>query len=567
MRPTHWKAGLGTILSIAICHATTASAATVALEPGDLALGDNFGQAVAISGDTVVVGAHQANTAAGAVYVFVNQVGSWSLQQKLVADDGAPNDVFGTFVAIDGDTVIVGAPQHANHTGAAYVFVRSGSTWSQQQKLVAADGEAQDRFATGVAISGDTVVVGASGDDDIAVDAGAAYAFTRAGGVWSQQQKLLVPAAAGADRIGADVALDGETAIVSAQGDDQAGPDSGAAYVFTRAGGAWTIEAKLTAADSLAGELVGSAVALSGDTAVLGAHYGFAEGVVTGAAYVFVRSGGTWSEQQKLTAFDGEAPDDFGWALGVAGDVAIGGGDADDAASGSAHVYVRNNDAWHHRHELTGPGGGGNFGYSVAVAGHAAVVGAPGRDLGAGAAYVFAVDPTLAHPLAGARLSIQNRIPDEEPRNRVTVTLQGDGFWVPVPWSTSDPTIAGAVARIESDTSGQAFEQLLPAANWRRRVSGQGKASYRYVDRELDDGACKTASLTGRTIKLVCSGKGPAVLGYDLVAGKPQAPVRVTVELAPGVGYCARFGGAISRDGADGRSFSAKQAPPPPTCE
>lgn len=564
MRAAHWRPRLRSIIPIAVCCATTAGAATVALDPGDLSPGDNFGQAVAISGDTAVVSAHQAAAAAGAVYVFVKQGGTWSLQQKLVPDDGNPDDVFGTFVAIDGDSVIVGAPQHASQSGAAYVFVRGGSTWSQQQKLVAADGEAQDRFGIGVAISGDTVVVGASGDDDVAVDAGAAYTFTRSGGVWSPQQKLTVPAAAGNDRIGSDVALDGETAVVSAPLDDQAGPDSGAAYVFARAGGVWALEAKLVAADSLAGELVASAVALSGDTAVLGAHYGFAEGTVTGAAYVFVRSGGVWDEQQKLTAFDGTAPDDFGWAVDIAGDVAIGGGDADDETAGSAHVYVRKDGAWYHRQELPGPIRESNFGYSVAASVSSVVVGA---SRGAGAAYVFDIDATLAHPLAGSRVTIKNRLPDDERRNRLNVTLQGESYWLPVPWSSSDPTIAGAVVRIESQTSGQVYEQILPAANWQRRGTGQAKASYRYSDRELDDGACKTVRVSGRTVKLVCTGKGLAALGYDLVAGQPQAPLRVTVEFAPGVGYCAEFGGAIGSDGSDGESFSAKDAPPPPTCE
>lgn len=146
-----------------------------------------------------------------------------------MANDASSSDHFGTFVAIDGDTVIVGAADHNGGTGAAYVFTRSGSTWSQQQKLEPLDGEAGDRFGTSVAISGETAIVGAPGDDDIDVQAGAAYAFVRSGGVWSLEEKLLVPGAIADDTIGSDVAIDGDTAIVSALHDDEAGPGSGAA--------------------------------------------------------------------------------------------------------------------------------------------------------------------------------------------------------------------------------------------------------------------------------------------------------------------------------------------------
>lgn len=567
MGPVQRVRRLGSVMTIAALLAATAQAAPIQLNPGALSAGDNFGHAVAISGDTALVSAHQDDGAAGAVYVFVETGGVWALQQKLVADDAGANDNFGNFVAIDGDTAIVGAPGHDGAKGAAYVFVRAGSTWSLEQKLEAPGGDAGDRFGTSVAVSGETAVVGSPGDDEVAAGAGAAYAFVRSAGIWLLEQKLVVPGAAANDGIANDVAVDGDTAIVSALHDDEAGLESGAAYAFVRTSGVWTIQAKLTAADSMAGELIGSAVSLSGDTAVLGAHYGFAGGVVTGAAYVFVRSAGIWSEEQKLTAFDGTAHDDFGWAVGVVGDVAIGGGDADDETSGSAHVFLRQDGAWYHQQELTVRAPPGNFGYSVAASPTAVVVGAPTGDTGAGAAYIFDVDTTLAHPQNGTRLLIKNSVPDDEQRNRINVTLKDTALWLPVPGSSTDPTISGAVLRVESETSNEVFEQILPAANWRRKGSGQSTASYRYVDRELDDGACKAASVTKRTAKVTCMGKGPTSLDYDLVAGQAQAPVRVTLQFAPGVGYCAEFGGLVSHDGADARSFNAKQAPAPGTCD
>lgn len=556
---------LGIFLTIALLLATSAEAAPIPLDPGDLSPGDAFGQAVAISGNTALVSANQAETATGSVYVFVETAGSWTLQQRLVADDGGANDIFGTFVAVDGDTAIIGAPGHDGLTGAAYVFVRTGSTWSQQQKIEAPAGDPGDRFGTSVAVSAETAIVGSPGDDEVATSAGAAYVFVRSGSVWSVEQKLVVPAAAN-DFFGSDVALDGDTAIVSAPLDDEGGLDSGAAYAFVRASGTWSMQGKLIAADSVAGELIGSSVALSGDTAVVGAHYGYAGGTVTGAAYVFVRSAGIWQEEQKLTAFDGTAHDDFGWAVGVAGDVAIGGGDADDETAGSAHVYLRKDGAWYHQHELT-VRGGGNFGYSVAASPTAVVVGALNSDAGAGAAYVFDVDPALAHPLGGNRLLIKNALPDDERKNRISVKVDDPNLWLPVPGSSTDPTLAGAVLRVESATSNQVFEQFLPASNWRRKGAGQATASYKYLDPELDDGACKTASVTKGKAAFSCTGKGPMSLDYDLVAGQPQAPVRVTLQYAPGVGYCAEFGGLVTHDGADGRSFGAKRAPAPATCD
>lgn len=550
-----------------LLRAATLAAAAIPLDPGELSPGDGFGQAVAISGDTAAVSANQDDAATGSVYVFRRTSGAWNLEQKLVPADATPGDGFGTFVAIDGDTIVIGSPGHEDRRGAAYVFARAGSVWSLQQQLEAPQRDEGDRFGTAVAISGETVLIGAPGDDEVAQDAGGVWAFVRSGSLWSFEQKLLVATAAANDTVGSDVAIDGDTAIVSAPHDDEAGPESGAAYAFVRASGSWTVQGKLTASDAVAGELLGSAVALSGDTAVVGAHYGYAAGVVTGASYVFTRSGGNWSEEQKLTAFDGTSPDDFGWAVGVAGDVAIGGGDADDATSGSAHVFLRSDGVWYHQQELTSPERGGNLGYSVATSTNAAVVGAPTRDSGAGAAYIFEIDGTLAHPLSGDRLVIKNRVPEDGRRNQIKLTLKDSSLWLPVPLSSTDPTLAGAVLRIESSTSGQVFEQVLPAANWRRRGTGQSTASYRYADRELDAGACKSASLTKGKLSVTCTGKRPSPVDYDLVAGQVQPPVRVTLQFAAGVGYCSEHGGVILHDGSDGRLFSSRHAPAPASCQ
>ena len=266
---------------------------------------DGFGYSVALDGDTALVGAYAAdvngNFDQGAAYVFVRQGASWSQQQKLVASDGVQGDFFGYSVALDGDTALIGAAQ-ANvngnfDQGAAYVFVREGASWSQQQKLVASDGVADDRFGRSVALDGDTALIGADqADVNGNFYQGAAYVFVRQGASWSQQQKLVASDGAQGDRFGWSVALDGETALVGASLADVGGNASqGTAYVFVREGASWSQQQKLVASDGAARDRFGWSVALDGETALVGAYWADAGGNANqGAAYVFLREGASW---------------------------------------------------------------------------------------------------------------------------------------------------------------------------------------------------------------------------------------------------------------------------------
>src|ERR1043166_9352940 len=219
-------------------------------------------------------------------------------QSMLTASDAADSDSFGISVGIDVDTAVVGSifDDHDGLTnaGSAYIFVRSGSVWTQQMRLTALDAADGDYFGTSVAISGDTVIVGANVDDNAGgVDAGAAYIFVRTGTVWTQQTKLTASNAAIGDGFGYSVAIDGETAAVGAWLVDLPGQqDAGAAYIFVRSGTIWTQQARLTANDGAVSDNLGYSVALSGDTIVAGAWLDDnAGGGDAGAAYVFVRSG------------------------------------------------------------------------------------------------------------------------------------------------------------------------------------------------------------------------------------------------------------------------------------
>ncbi|MGB2751691.1 MAG: kelch repeat-containing protein [Pyrinomonadaceae bacterium] len=301
--------------------------------------GDSFGQRMALSGDTLVVGLPVdtvgANGSQGSVYVFTRSGNVWTEQQKLTAADGASGDQLGGEVSIDGDTLIAGAQNNdataGGDQGAAYVFTRSGVTWTQQQKLTAADGFTLDHFGEHVGISGDTAVIGVP-DADIGtlptiVDQGSAYIFVRSGGVWSQQQKILGPASD--TGFAATVAIDGETvALANTNYTDAGSPDfsQGAVYVFTRTAAVWSEQQRLTASDRYFNDRFGNSIDLSGDKIVVGASLANIGAVWDqGAAYVFSRTAGVWTEQKKLFAPDGETSDQFGHSVAISGQDVIAG--------------------------------------------------------------------------------------------------------------------------------------------------------------------------------------------------------------------------------------------------
>jgi hypothetical protein len=376
------------------------------------AVSDSFGTSVAISGDTAIVGAYRddvgANVDQGSAYVFIRTGSTWTQQAQLTAAGGAADDWFGFSVAISGDTAIVGAYSDdvgANvNQGSAYVFVRTGSTWTQQAQLTAADGAAFDFFGVCVAISGDTAIVGAI-YDDVGANAsqGSAYVFVRAGSTWTQQTQLTAAGGAADDYFGGSVVVSGNTAIVGAARDDVgANVDQGSACVFVRNGSTWTQQAQLTAADGAANDDFGGSVAISGETAIVGADSDdVGVNVGQGSACVFVRTGSTWSQQAQLTAADGAAFDFFGVCVAISGDTALVGASVDmvgaNFSQGSAYVFTRAGSTWTQQAQLTAAGGAARdyFGVGVAISGDTAIVGANSDDVGAsfdqGSAWTFDV--------------------------------------------------------------------------------------------------------------------------------------------------------------------------------
>ena len=366
--------------------------------------GGSINGSVALDGNTAVVGASFAKigvmSSAGAAYVFVRSGTTWTQQQKLTAADADTHDRFGESVSLDGDTVVVGAVHDndgGSDSGSAYVFVRAGSNWIQRQKLTASDAAADDNFGHAVSLDGDAVVVGAKGDDDSGSNSGSAYVFTRSGSSWTQQQKITASDAGPGDYLGWAVALDGDTVAAGACLDNIGASGSGAAYIFTRSKGTWSQRFKLAPGDAAAGDHAGFSVSIDGDSAVVGAHRDADGGYHSGSAYVFVRSKGAWTQQQKLIAKDAAAEDRFGQSVSIHKDTVVVGAPSDDdggSSSGSVYVYVRTKGTWAQQQKLTASdaAAGDLLGVSVSISGDTVVAGANGDDDGgnaAGAAYVF----------------------------------------------------------------------------------------------------------------------------------------------------------------------------------
>jgi trimeric autotransporter adhesin len=426
------------------------------LKASNTGAGDLFGYSVAVSGDTVVVGAYgedssttgvnstpnESATGSGAAYVFTRNGTMWSQQAYLKASNTGAGDLFGYSVAVSGDTVVVGARSEdssttgvnsapdeiASSSGAAYVFTRIGSTWSQQAYLKASNTGAADGFGVSVAVSGNSVVVGAGSEDssttgvnstpdESAFGSGAAYVFSRSGTTWSQQAYLKASNTGASDGFGVSVAVSGNTVVVGAFGEDssttgvnstpnESASGSGVAYVFTSSGTTWSQQAYLKASNTGANDRFGTSVAVSGNTVVVGAPYEASSttGVNStpnesafeaGAAYVFTRSGATWSQQAYLKASNTGDFDEFGNSVAVAGDTVVVGAvyeyssttgvnstpNESASFSGAAYVFNRSATTWSQQAYLkaSNTGAEDNFGNSVAVGGGWVVVGAYGE--------------------------------------------------------------------------------------------------------------------------------------------------------------------------------------------
>jgi hypothetical protein len=374
--------------------------------------GDMFSWSVSLSNDTALIGAlDPVGNNIGSVYVFIRTESIWIQQAKLQATDGGVGDDFGFSVSLDGDTALIGAPGSDDmgiDSGSAYVFTRNVSTWTQQAKLLPSDGVAYDCFGEVVSIDDDTALISTTRDDNYK---GAVYVFTYTGTIWTQKTKLLALDGAAEDQFGCSVDVDGDKALIGAGGDDDNGINSGSAYVFTRYGTTWTQEAKLHASDGAAYDEFGF-VSLDGNTAVIGAP---SKNDYIGAAYVFVWSDNNWIQQTKLLASDGNVGDYFGWTISVSNHTILIGAQYDDdlgVDSGAAYIFTRIGTSWMQKEKLyaTDSTIEDYFGWPVSLSGNTALIGAPCNDdngNNSGSAYIFKNDnqppntPTITGPAKG----------------------------------------------------------------------------------------------------------------------------------------------------------------------
>ncbi|WP_198552528.1 FG-GAP repeat protein [Psychromonas sp. MB-3u-54] len=381
---------------------------------------DYFGYSVALSGNTAVIGAGVSYTVpasgSGAAYVYTRNGTFWSEQAKLTASDASTADEFGSSVTIDGDTIVVGARGADGvvaDSGAAYVFTRSGSSWSEQAKLTASDGALNDSFSWSIAIYGDTVAVGAWRDDDDGADSGSVYIYTRSGTTWNEQAKLRDSGGLTNDRFGWAVDLFDDSVLIGTVYDDDNGNRSGSAFVFTRSGTTWIEQAKLQPDDPKSLHFFGISVALSADTALIGANGDADKGLEAGAAYVFVRSGTLWSQQAKLIGSDVETDDESGYSVALSGDTALLSAVRDDdngTDSGAVYIFARNGTTWSEEAKIK-PGDGvyrDFFGWSMGLSGDSALIAAHLEDdngADAGAVYVYTGVTGNEAPVAEAGLN------------------------------------------------------------------------------------------------------------------------------------------------------------------
>ena len=372
----------------------------------DGALEDHFGGSVAIDNNIAIIGSADTDdngTQSGSAYIFERQGdGSWTNTKKLIASDAATYDLFGYSVAIDGNTVVIGAwadDDNGAQSGSVYIFERQESdSWIETSKLTASDIGGDDRFGYSVAIDNNRVIVGAIYNDTNGTNSGTVYVFEHQGnGSWSQTAKLTSSDATDKDVFGDPLAIEEDTIIVGAYNKDNS---LGAAYIFEyQENSTWKETAKLLASDSIPGDRFGNAVAISRTTAIIGALRNDDNGTDSGSAYIFDRQDdGNWTQTEKLTASDADAEDEFANAVSLDGNRAIIGSMEDDdygSVSGSAYIYERQSDgSWRETMKLNAADAvsGDSFANSISLDNGTIIVGVMhnddnGRD--SGSAYIF----------------------------------------------------------------------------------------------------------------------------------------------------------------------------------
>lgn len=377
--------------------------------------GSLLGNSVAIHGNIMVMGA-PFDGEGGAVYLFEREAEAWVQKGRLTSADGKKSDQFGVAVALSENILIVGANQgdhdRVEGTGAAYVFKKGKTGWKQAGKLNASDGMTGDNFGNAVAISENTIVVGANlKDHNSDSNVGSVYLYEKQRDTWPavQTQKIECSDGASGNNFGTSVSISGNTLAVGAHFDDARADNAGATYIFSRGNRGWSQSQKLTASDSDEGDLFGYSVSISGNTLAIGAFADDDKALNAGSVYVFERQVSGWKQIKKLTASDPAELDYFGRNLSLSGSILVVGAfsDAEDAPdAGAIYIFEKGDKSWQLTKKLAAPDGAeqDRFGASVAVFGNTIAVGVErdddrGTDSGSGHIFAASCFPASADSL------------------------------------------------------------------------------------------------------------------------------------------------------------------------
>lgn len=400
--------------------------------------GDQFGTALAVSGDTLVVGAELEDSGSdpndeevansGAVYVYRRTTQGWTFEAMLKSPDPDVGDVFGRAIAIDGDTLAVGIPledsssvglngemtnDDSANSGAVMVFARSGAAWTLESYIKASNTGAADQFGASLALENGLLAVGAIGEDsssrglmhvdnDDGINSGAVYLFRRDGDTWNQELVLKSSNSDPNDTFGSQISLSDDSLAVAALGEDsgrdgvgpfefdESAPSAGAVYIFRRNGMLWSQEAYIKSTNSDTSDAFGSSVALDGDRLVVGAYLEDSSSIgiggaqdnddagSSGAAYVYGRSGTTWFVDEYIKASNPEVGDSFGFGVALKGDLMFVGAILEDSAApgidmgqqdngapnaGAGYLFEQTDNGWVQRHyfKSSAPDSGDSF--------------------------------------------------------------------------------------------------------------------------------------------------------------------------------------------------------------
>lgn len=471
------KISLGIILALILFLSGThfLQAQTEAkLLADDGAAGDLFASSVSIDGNYAAIGAYKADTDqgfdGGAVYVYRRSGDRWLLEDKIIPADGGFQQYFGFSVSINGDQLVVGAPQDnskAPYAGAAYVYRRINNTWTLENKINASDAQNSATFGQAVGIYADHIVIGAPADDIGAlIDAGSAYIFKHTAEGWVEEQKLIAANGDTQDYFGSAVAITDSAAIVGSPSYDGRFFDTGAAYIFALGQTGWQQTAFLTAPHDSLSDFFGRSVSISDSTAIVGAFKkDIGDLQDAGAAYLYEFKNGEWTQVLQLTDENAEAEDWFGYSVSVRGIYATVGAPqnrGNGVVSGAAFLYQRGETGWQQKAKLVPSDGNTEdyYGNSVSISNEFPLVGAPNNDTNgtdAGAAYLYFSDTPL-------------------PVELVSFSARPQGSGIHLSWQTA------------SEKNNYGFEVQRKTKNWKTIgfVQGEGTSSetqhYQFLD-------------------------------------------------------------------------------------